>query len=167
MTTLRNALDRSEDRPAAVAQQPDIELFCFRIRQARFAFASGLVTEVVRLPPVTSLPGSPPFLLGVAAHRGEVIPVVDLTRFFGMGSATVTARTRTALCRAEGMVVLFVADQLEGLNVFAASSVVPPPLGGEGPAEFVTGIISDREGTLSIVDLPRLLSTARARTLGR
>jgi purine-binding chemotaxis protein CheW len=164
---LRAALDRSEDRPAAAAAEADVEYFCFRIHQARYAVLSSYVSEVIRLPPVTALPGTPPFLLGVAAHRGEVIPVVDLSRFLGTGTAAVTARTRAGIARVEGMVVLFIADQLEGLHTVQAGGLLPPPLGGEGPAEFISGVATEARGTLSVLDLPRLLSTARARTVKR
>jgi purine-binding chemotaxis protein CheW len=166
-SALRAALDRSEDRPAPPAVQPDVEFFCFRIRQTRFAVSSGYVSEVVRLPPVTTLPGASPFLLGVAAHRGEVIPVVDLSRLLGMGTASLTGRTRAAIARADGMVVLLIADQLEGLRTVPSTSVMPPPLGGEGPVEFISGVLSDARGTLSVLDLPRMLSSARARTVGK
>ncbi len=164
---LRAAIEASDARPATAAVHLDVEFFCFRIRQTRFAVASALMTEVVRLPPVTTLPGSPSFLLGVAAHRGEVIPVVDLSRFLGMGTAVVTPRTRAAIARAEGMVVLLIADQLEGLRQLPGTSVMPPPIGGEGPAEFVSGVVTEARGTLSILDLPRLLAAARSRAVGR
>ena len=164
-SALKTALERSSDRPTAATMQPDVELFSFRIRQTRFAVPSGYVSEVVRLPPVTSLPGAPPFLLGVAAHRGEVIPVLDLSRFLGIGTAGITGRTRSAIARAEGMVLLLVADQLEGLHRIPAASLVAPPLGGEGPIEFLSGVVSDPGETLSVLDLPRLLQAARARVV--
>jgi purine-binding chemotaxis protein CheW len=164
-SALKAALERSGERPMAATAQPDVEVFSFRIRQTRFGVLSGYVSEVVRLPPVTSLPGSPPFLLGVAAHRGEVIPVLDLSRFLGMGTTGISGRTRSAIARAEGMVLLLVADQLEGLHRIPAASLMPPPLGGEGPVEFFSSVVSDARGTLSILDLPRLLSSARARVV--
>lgn len=42
--------------------------------------------EVVNLPGLTGVPGAPRHLMGVFAHRGEVIPVIDLSLLVG-GSA--------------------------------------------------------------------------------
>ena len=42
--------------------------------------ASGVV-EVVDLPPLTRLPGVPPWVLGIVNIRSEIISVVDLPLF--------------------------------------------------------------------------------------
>ncbi|MGZ3458002.1 MAG: chemotaxis protein CheW, partial [Archangium sp.] len=57
-------------------------------RQSYLVFACGsswyavpaeCAAEVVSFPELTRVPGAPGYLLGVFAHRGEVIPVVDIS----------------------------------------------------------------------------------------
>lgn len=61
-------------------------------RQSHLVFACGAswyavpadsAAEVVSFPELTRVPGAPSHLLGVFAHRGEVIPVVDLALLLG------------------------------------------------------------------------------------
>lgn len=48
-----------------------------------YAVPADVASEVVNLPVLTRVPGAANHLLGVFAHRGEVLPVVDLTRLIG------------------------------------------------------------------------------------
>ena len=48
-----------------------------------YAVPADRAAEVVSFPDLTRVPGAPPHLLGVFAHRGEVIPVVDLSVLTG------------------------------------------------------------------------------------
>lgn len=164
---LRELLADAADHPAAAANEAELELFCVDMGGERYAVEANLVHEVVRLPAVTPLPGAPPFLLGVAAHRGEVVPVVDLSRLMGRGEARVTARSRMAIVRLEGMVVALLADGVEGLTRIKASLLEPPPVGAtQRGAEFLAGVSSDPLGNFAMLDLRRLVQTARGRAGG-
>jgi purine-binding chemotaxis protein CheW len=164
---LRDLLANAVDHDSAAAAEPDLELFCMDMGGERFAVEATLVHEVVRLPPVTPLPGAPPFLLGVCAHRGEVLPVVDLPRLMGRGEARITVRTRIAVVRFEGMVVALLTDQVEGLTRLRASLLEPAPVGATARgAEFLAGVSSDPLGTFSLLDLRRLVQVARSRAGG-
>ncbi|MFP2928633.1 chemotaxis protein CheW, partial [Pyxidicoccus sp. 3LG] len=64
-------------------------------RQSYLVFACGSswyavpaesAAEVVTFPELTRVPGAPAHLLGVFAHRGEVIPVVDMGLLVGGAS---------------------------------------------------------------------------------
>lgn len=48
-----------------------------------YAVPADRAAEVVSFPDLTRVPGAPSHLLGVFAHRGEVIPVVDLSILTG------------------------------------------------------------------------------------
>lgn len=48
-----------------------------------YAVPADTASEVVNAPALTRVPGAPAHLLGVFAHRGEVLPVVDLSRLVG------------------------------------------------------------------------------------
>lgn len=143
----------------------EIELFRVTIAGQAFAIESDLVHEVVRTPPITPLPGAPPFLVGVAAHRGLVVPVVDLARLLGRGQTELGGRSRMAIGRADGMVVALLADEVVGLSRFPARALRSAPLGAEG-AEFILGVIFEG-GSLNILDLRRALAAARERAIAR
>jgi len=143
----------------------EVELFRLQIAGGAFAVESGLVEEVVRTPHITPLPGAPAFLVGVAAHRGDVLAVVDLARLLGRGDTQLSGRSRMAVARVEGLMVGILADAILGLARFGAKSLQPAPLGAEG-SEFISGIVFG-EQSLNILDLRRALSAARERATAR
>jgi chemotaxis signal transduction protein len=163
---LLDALARAGQGLAQGAHAAEVELFRMTIGGTRFAVESGLIYEVVRIPPVTPLPGAPPFMVGVAAHRGDVVAVVDLSRLLGKGETKLGNRSRMALARSEGLVVAMLADEVLGLGKFPAKALQAPPLGTEA-SEFISGLLVDRGESMNILDLRRALASARERATAR
>src|SRR5262245_13911017 len=93
-TPLQRALQGAPERAPPVKGRPEQELFFFRLSDLRLGVPSENVREVIRAGPITPLPRSPSFILGVCGHRGEVFPVLDLLRFLGRGEARLSPRTR-------------------------------------------------------------------------
>jgi purine-binding chemotaxis protein CheW len=165
---LRELLAEATGQGHNQENQSDLELFCVQMDGERYALEAALVHEVVRLPPLTPLPGMPPFLLGVCAHRGEVLPVIDLAKLMGRGEARIHQRTRIAVTRVDGMVVAFLADAVEGLTRLPPSLIEPAPVGAtQRGAEFLAGVSSDPLGNFSVLDLHRLVAAARSRAVGQ
>ena len=52
-------------------------------RVGRRAFVSGIeeINELLAVPPLTNVPGTQPWLMGVANVRGNLVPAIDLGRF--------------------------------------------------------------------------------------
>ena len=57
-----------------------------RLRDERFAVPLEMVREIVRRPPITSVPGSPPTIRGLMNLRDTLIPVLDLADRLGLGT---------------------------------------------------------------------------------
>jgi purine-binding chemotaxis protein CheW len=139
--------------------------FCLRLLGGRYAFEAPLVTEVIRLGPLTRLPAAPSFLPGVFTHRGEVLPVLDIGQLVGQGAIPIRPSTRAAIVHCGPWKVAVVSDGVEGLVGLQRRSIEPPPAESSGMAEFLSGVGRDRQGAVAILDLPRLVETARARAV--
>lgn len=151
----------------ANAVVPEREVFALRVGGDRFAVETTLVHEIVRMPLVTPLPAMPPFVLGVCAHRGDVLPVVDLSRLLGRGEARRDGRSRIAIAKVDGYVVAFLVDSVEGLVKLLESSIQPTPLGAsQSGAEYLGGVASDDLGSIALLDLHRLVRSAHGRVAG-
>jgi purine-binding chemotaxis protein CheW len=92
-----------------------------------YAVPAERAAEVVSVPDLTRVPGAPAHLLGVFAHRGEVIPVVDLGLLTG---AAAGATQRAVLLRlAQGCLALTasrvagVSQLSDGLSALGQSGV--------------------------------------------
>src|SRR5512138_2656023 len=147
--------------PAASAGGPEAWFFCLRLLGGRYAFEAPLVTEVVRVGPLTRLPAAPSFLPGVFTHRGEVLPVLDV----GQAAIPIRSSTRAALVHCGPWKVAVVSEAVEGLVAIPRRNLEPPPAESAGVAEFLSAIGQDKHGAIAILDLPRLVETARARAV--
>ncbi|MGZ3711947.1 MAG: chemotaxis protein CheW [Bdellovibrionota bacterium] len=61
------------------------ELLVFELAGCEFAVPLALVEEVIPASPVTPIPNSPKFLLGLAAVRGRAMGVIDAAKRYGLG----------------------------------------------------------------------------------
>lgn len=105
-----------------------------------FAVPSERAAEVVTFPELTRVPGAPGHLLGVFAHRGEVIPVIDLAALTG---ATPEKTRRAVLLRLGRGVLALTASRVAGVSAVAGKT---DPLGSggvhvhlRGPAKAAVG----------------------------
>lgn len=153
------------DRGDAADRGPDGWYFCLRMLGGRYAFEAPLVTEVVRLGPLTRLPAAPGFLPGVFTHRGEVLPVLDLAQLVGEGAVPIRPSTRAAIVHTGPYRVAVVSEGVEGLVSIPRRTLEPPPADSTGLAGFLSAVGRDRGGEVAILDLARLVEAARARAV--
>lgn len=167
-TPLQRALAEAPEKSRAEAVRPDEEFFIFRLGALTLAVLSKQVREVSRLSPMTPLPRVPSFLLGVVGNRGQVMPVIDLLRFLQQGESKPVPGGRLFVGESSGLLVAFLADQVIGLRRIFVADKMPSPAGGGAASEFLLGLVQHRElGTVSLLDLPRVLAAARASVVRR
>jgi purine-binding chemotaxis protein CheW len=119
----RAAIDRDElERRARALARPPVEpapetgrldVVIVDLGSERRAIAAAHVLEVVPAGPLTPVPGTPGFLLGLASRRGRVLPVVDLAPVVGLAGDAGGAGLVVAV-EAEGMTFGIAAGAVEG-----------------------------------------------------
>jgi purine-binding chemotaxis protein CheW len=77
------------------------------------------IREIVNPLPIIELPREREFVLGVSDYREDVVPVVDLRRFFGLSPAEPNRRTKWIILDAGGRLVGVVVDAV--LDVFSSA----------------------------------------------
>nr|WP_256476535.1 chemotaxis protein CheW [Siccirubricoccus soli] len=93
---------------------------------------AGAVREVLRPRPLTRLPHAPPSLLGLANHRGMVLPVVSLARLLRRQEQAATPATRLLVLEGEAPVGLLV----DAVLAFGAGGTPLTGLGERLAGEF-------------------------------
>ena len=103
------------------------------------------VHEIIRIQPVTPVPGAPEYIEGLINLRGRVVPVVDLRKRFGLRAREIGDRSR--------IIVVQVSDDIVGVVVDAVSEVisVSPDL-VEPAARVVTGLDAEYIRTIAKVE---------------
>jgi len=112
--------------------------------------------------PVTRLPHTPRYLLGVLNLRGVVVPVIDLRLRFGLSATQVTPLTVIIVLSVEshagrrdiGVVVDGVSDVID----VAAADIKPAPeLGEQVNTEFIEGLAAVSGRMVMLLDIDKLI----------
>lgn len=99
------------------------------------------------MPTLTRVPGAPAHLLGVFAHRGEVLPVVDLTRL--TGRPLDEAWKRAVLVRTPRGAVALTATRVLGVSQLEGPF---DRLGDSGVQQHLRGPARSSDGEVAIID---------------
>jgi purine-binding chemotaxis protein CheW len=151
-------------RAAGERRVKTVQFVVFRLGDEEFGLPVDAVDEVARLPEtLTRLPKAPKFLSGVINLRGDILPVIDQRKRFGMAPYGGPAGRQRLL-------VLRGGKHRAGLVVDAISQVltVPEDLVAEAPdmageaARLVLGVINlpETQRMILLLDPAQLLTRA-------
>jgi len=91
----------------------------FRLGSEQFVAARSDVREVLPLPSqVTRVPGSKPWLRGIANVRGQLLTIVDLKLFLGAGPTHPDRKARILLAARRDVPTAIVVDEVLGFRRF-------------------------------------------------
>jgi purine-binding chemotaxis protein CheW len=138
-----------------------VTFLVFRLGDDEFGLPIDVIDEVTRMPSqITKVPKTPAFLEGVCNLRGQVVPVVDQRRRFGMPPLADGSRRR--------LIVVHTAHHRAGLIVDSVSEVMrtdsdaiaeAPNLTGEA-TRLVNGIVNlEQAGRIVLILDPAELLT--------
>ena len=110
----------------------------FRIGERHLVSGIHEVNEILMMPSMTNVPGTKPWLLGVANVRGNLIAVVDLRQFLEGSKTLINDRSRVLLARQPGGAVGLLVDEVLGQRNFTDENVpLEEAEGDERYARFV------------------------------
>jgi purine-binding chemotaxis protein CheW len=148
-------------RPSADAP---VQLCTFRVGGEDYALDVMRVREIIHPLPVTPVPRAPAFVEGVTRLRGDVLPVVDVRRRFGLPAGPPTPRTRfLVVLVGRRRLVLVVDEACEVLRVRRGDLRPAPSLVALDAPRFFLGACGgpDRRGGASrlrlLLDVKALL----------
>jgi twitching motility protein PilI len=82
----------------------------YRIGSRRLASEFGEVREILTVPQITPVPGTQPWMLGVANVRGQLLPIVDMKQFLEGERTVLHESLRVLLVRQGGGDVAVLVD---------------------------------------------------------
>lgn len=92
----------------------------FRIGDIRLACNVKQVHEYLPIPAFTPVPGTKPWILGLANVRGDLLTIIDLAWFLNGKRSTVTMRTRLLAASLRGRPVGLLVDEVFGQRHFVS-----------------------------------------------
>lgn len=136
------------------------QLVAFKLAGEEYAININEVREIIKIVPVTRIPGTSDFINGVINLRGQIISVIDLEKRLNLQVKEPDKDSR--------IVIVEIGDQLVGMIVDFVSEVMwlqvkdikpaPPALAKKIKLSYLrgVGVISNR--LLILLDLGKLLS---------
>jgi purine-binding chemotaxis protein CheW len=118
----------------------------FACGESLFGVPAAQAQEVVTLPTLTRVPGAPNHLLGVFAHRGEVIPVIDIGKLVG-GSAGQSKRA--VLMKGAKGTLAFTATRVNGVSTLSGQL---DRMGDGGVRAHLRGPARGPMGDVAVID---------------
>ena len=132
------------------------EVVEFRLAHERYAVEQAAVREVHPLRELTPLPCTPPFVLGIMNVRGQILPIIDIKRFFEVPQTGITDLHMVIIVHADDVELGVLADAVVGMRSIPLETVQPslPTLTGIR-AKYLKGVTDD---AVVVLDIAKILT---------
>jgi purine-binding chemotaxis protein CheW len=145
-------------KPVRQKDGKTLQLVSFRLGDEEYGVDIMTVQEIILVGCITQVPEVPEHVLGVINLRGNVIPILNLRRRFGMPDQPSNDATRIVVMNLHGRTVGVVVDGVNEVLRLSHEDIAPTPasLVGAGK-DYVTGLARRKERLLVLLDMARLL----------
>jgi purine-binding chemotaxis protein CheW len=135
----------------------------FRLNNELFAISAFKVLEVLEQQRITQIPNAPAYIKGVINFRGDVLPVIDMRRKFGMPDRTEDQKfVIIVLDLKSGNDTLqlgAMADSVKDVIEIDERDLKPvPKMGSSYNSEFILGMIHTDNGFIMLLDADKVFS---------
>jgi len=136
----------------------------FSLGEELFGVEVTRTREILSLTPVTRVPQTPDYLLGVINLRGQVVPVVDMRLKLGLPAGAETEDTCIIVVEVqiddEPIVVGALVDAVREVLEIRSDQVEPPPrLGTRLKTEFITGMGKLEDQFIILLNIDRIFNS--------
>ncbi len=118
------------------------------------------VREIIRMTEITPVPQAPGFVEGVINLRGQILPVVDLRKRFGISPKENDDTTRIVVVELSHAAVGLIVDSVSEVLRIPADVVAPPPslVAGSIGAEYIKGIGHYDERMIILIEMRKVFN---------
>ena len=165
--------DHANAIPQSRAHEDDMadeQFIIFRLGEQEFGLPVGAVDEIARPPRhVTPLPKAPAFIDGVMNLRGQVVPLVDLRRRFGVGGKEPAATQRVLVLAIDGGKTGFLVDGVSEVMKVPSGAIRPAPEFSAEQMRLIGRIVNlETQGRMILlIDAAQLLDRVEADLLAK
>lgn len=129
----------------------------FLLMPERYALEGNYVSEVFFLKEITTIPGTPPFVMGVINLRGRIVSVINLKSLFNLKDKGLTDLNKVIVLKSDEMEFGIASDSIVGNKSIEVNSLSSPPITlDHNGAQYIKGITPDG---LILLDAIKLLTS--------
>jgi len=130
----------------------------FKIGDEVFGIGIERVVEILKVQKIFTIPGLPEFLSGVMSVRGNIVPVIDLRRRFGIKPSG--NKERIIIVRYGQEKISFLVDDIKEILSLSPEEIRTPPSIFKGfKTEYLTGLGKHGERIIILLNIDSLLTS--------
>lgn len=120
------------------------------------------VREVMDNPAATRVPGARSWIRGITNVRGQLVPVIDISEFAGLGKMRVQRGGRLIVVNHPTVQAGLMVDEVMGFRRFSSEEFDPQDVGSlPGLEDFVSGSYRRGQETWPVFSLTKLIESSR------
>lgn len=144
------------EKPTA-ASEPYI---LFELAGAVYGVPSRQIQQLQMIERITPVPQAPPFVDGVAFHRGKVIPALNLRARFGFPRKAYDESARMIVVHSQERTVGLIVDTAREFISLPADAVHPPPeANSRDGVQYLSGVASLNDRLILLLNLEPILDS--------
>jgi len=143
------------------------QLISFTLADEEFSFPINVVKEIVRLPKITPVPGTPESVKGIINLRGSILPLIDLRKRFKLDDVQYSENTRVVVIRRQEISTGMIVDKVNEVLHVEKEQIESPPADLESSrTSGLCGLarINDGRRVVMILSEDKLLPSVDARS---
>lgn len=132
----------------------------FQLGEKYYGIGISYVNEIIGLQPVTKVPETEDFIIGLINLRGKILPVIDVRIRFGMKPRAYDDRTCIIVINVESVAIGLVVDTIAEVVTIADEDILPPPTispASGQTSKYVYGIGKVGNEVKMLLDLKKLI----------
>ena len=133
----------------------------FQLDDKYYGIGISYVNEIIGLQPITKVPETEDFIIGLINLRGKIIPVIDVRIRFHMERRPYDDRTCIIVVEIGPTVIGLIVDTIAEVVTIPDKDVIPPPIvtpGFSQSGKFVYGIGKINDDVKMLLDLNKLIA---------
>jgi purine-binding chemotaxis protein CheW len=133
----------------------------FRLRDEEYGVDIASVREITRVVDISHIPESPSFIEGVTNLRGQIIPVVDLAKQFGLApQEKLPESARIVVTEVKGQTVGMIVDEVPEVIKIPEENIEPTPelIQTKIRKDYIKGVGKLENRLIVLLDLEKVLA---------
>ena len=135
------------------------QIVSFRLANEEYGVDIMRVQEIILTGQITQMPQVPDYICGLINLRGNVIPIVDLRKRFGLAVAKNDENTRIIVVNVANKTIGIVVDAVNEVLRISGEQTEPPPSSIVGiDHAYIKGLVKFDDKLLILLDIDNVLS---------
>jgi len=150
----------SDELNQDVNLQEEFQIILFQLGASLYGIPIEKVSEIIKIEEIAMLPKAPRFIEGVLNLRGNVVPIIDLRKRFGMEQVERTKKNKIIVLLIGKRLFGIIVDSVHEVLALSKDDIEPSlPTASGLKAEFIDSIGKYNNKLIIIIDITKIIQS--------